>query len=265
MAGRIDTPGESILTRVSRILHAFTEDAPELPLADLASRSGLPRSTAHRLATELASLGLLDRTPSGYAIGTGLWEIGELSSVSLRLREVALPHLLTLYEATGENVHLAMLEGSEALYVARLAGSSSIPTLSRMGGRLPLHTTGVGKALLAAQDEPWLDEYFALPRLRETIHSITEEDRLREELHRSRDRGYATTRQEMTLGNVSIAAVIPEVQGLPRAAVGVVTHLARADEGRVAPLVIRTAGEIARSLSGTRDWSRRPPPASVSS
>jgi DNA-binding IclR family transcriptional regulator len=231
------------------MLRSFTEDDPDLDLAGLASRSGLPRSTAHRLAGELVVLGLLERTPTGYSVGTALWEIGELSPVSLRLRERALPHLLTLYEATGENVHLAMLAGTEALYVARLTGVGSIPTLSRMGGRLPLHTTGVGKALLATRDEKWLAEYFRTPRERETIHSVIEEADLRKEIARAREFGYATTRQEMTLGNVSIAASIPAVAGLPIAAVGVVTHLARGDESRIAPLVMRTAAEIGRDLS----------------
>ena len=248
MAGRTNTPGESVLVRASRMLRAFSEDEPELDLRQLCARTGLPRSTAHRLATELVTLGLLDRSGSMYCVGTGLWEIGELSPVSLRLRERALPHLLELYAATGENVHLAMLAGTEALYVARLTGPGSVPTLSRMGGRLPLHTTGVGKALLATRDAQWLDAFFREPRERETIHSVTDEASLRDEIARTRESGYATTRQEMTLGNVSIAASLPAVEGLPRAAVGVVTHLGRADEGRLAPLVIRTAADIARDL-----------------
>ena len=230
------------------MLRAFDEDAPELDLAQLSERSGLPRSTAHRLAAELVALGMLDRTTAGYTVGAGLWEIGELSPVSLRLRERALPHLLELYAATGENVHLAMLAGTEALYVARLTGPGSVPTLSRMGGRLPLHTTGVGKALLSTQDDDWLASYFALPREKETLHSVTGEAELRAELAMARASGYATTRQEMTLGNVSIAAALPAIAGLPRAAVGVVTHLGRADEGRLAPLVVRTAAEIGRDL-----------------
>lgn len=249
MAGRTTTPGDSVLARASRMLHAFTEDDPELDLHQLATRSGLARSTAHRLAAELVSFGLLERTSRGYAVGTGLWEIGELSFVSLKLREVALPHLLSLYEATGENVHLAVLAGTEALYVARLTGRASVPTLSRMGGRLPLHTTGVGRAMLATRDEEWLATYFRLPRERETIHSVTDEQALRAELIRGRELGYSVTRQEMTLGNISIAAALPQTAGHPVAAVGVVTHLTRGDEGRVAPLVLRTAADIGRDLS----------------
>src|SRR4051812_35107306 len=135
---RSSDPGTSVLQRAARILSAFTEAEPQLDLARLASITGLPRSTTHRLATELVELGHLERLDGGYAIGTRLWELGELAPVSSRLREIALPHLLTLFAATGENVHLAVLADVEALYVARLTGSASIPTVSRMGGRLPL-------------------------------------------------------------------------------------------------------------------------------
>jgi DNA-binding IclR family transcriptional regulator len=150
-------------------------------------------------------------------------------------------------------VHIAVLSDddpavAEALYVARVTGPHSIPTLSRMGGRHPLHTTGVGKALLAQQDEDWLDQFFRRPLVRETVHSITDQRRLREELALARERGYATTRQEMTLGNVSIAAALPAVAGLPRAAVGVVAHLARADERRLGAMVVAAARDIARDL-----------------
>ena len=244
------TPGASVLGRAIAMLHAFGEDDDAVTLAELGRRTGLPRSTVHRLAGELLALGMLDRTPDGaVTLGAGLWELGELAPLSLRLRERALPHLQTLYEATGENVQLAVLSGAEVLYVARVTGTTSIPTITRMGGRLPLHTTGVGKALLAVQDEAWLTAFFRTPLSRETAFSITQEPRLRGELEQIRARGYATTRQEMTLGNVSIAATLPPLDGLPRAAVGVVTHIARADEGRIAPLVMRTATAIGAAFA----------------
>lgn len=243
-------PGASVLGRAIALLRAIDEDDDAVTLAELGRRTGLPRSTVHRLAAELIALGMLDRTSDGsVTLGAGLWELGELAPLSLRLRERALPHLQTLYEATGENVQLAVLSGTEALYIARVTGTTSIPTITRMGGRLPLHTTGVGMALLAGQDEPWLTEFFRTPLSRETAFSITDEPRLRRELDRIRERGYATTRQEMTLGNVSIAAILPPLEGLPPAAVGVVTHIARADEGRIAPLVIRMAAAISAAYA----------------
>lgn len=246
---------EGLLSRAVGMLHAFTADDDSLTAAELADRTGLPRSTAHRLVTEMALLGLLDRTTEGaYSIGTGLWELGELAPVSMKLRERALPHVLRLYEASGENVHVAVLSGgdpatAEALYVARVTGPHSIPTLSRMGGRHPLHTTGVGKALLAVQEDEWLDAYFHRTLERETVYSIVDEKQLRDEIASARERGFATTRQEMTLGNISIAAPIPATAGLPPAAVGVVTHLARAEERRHGPLVVAAARDIARDLA----------------
>ena len=109
-----DMSGEGLLSRAMRMLRAFSEGDERLTAAELAVRTGLPRSTAHRLAGEMMALGMLDRLPDGaYTIGTGLWEVGELAPVSVRLRERALPHMLRLYEASGENVHLAVLSSED--------------------------------------------------------------------------------------------------------------------------------------------------------
>ncbi|QTX03839.1 IclR family transcriptional regulator [Agromyces archimandritae] len=253
MAGRTADPGDGVLARAARLLGAFDDDHDELPLAELAARSGLARSTVHRLAVELERLGFLARTPAGWTIGAVLWELGERSPLSMRLREVALPHLGRLYEAIGENVHLAVLDGpaehAEALYVARLSGPRAIPTVSRMGGRHPLYATGVGKALLEGVDADFLDRYLAaVPRERETVHTVLDAATLRRQIDEARERGWATTRQEMTLGNVSVAAPIPQVLGLPPAAVGVVAHIARADERRLGRLVVDAARQIAADL-----------------
>lgn len=248
------TDGEGMLERMLRVLGCFTDDEPAFTAAELGKRTGLASSTLHRLLAGLVTEGLLTRGPGRtYAIGPRLWELGELSPLSLRLRETALPHMVRLYEATGENVHLAVLDGATpetttALYVGRLTGRQSIPTLSRMGGRGPLHTTGVGKALLATRDEPWLERYFRAPLERETVHSITTEAALRADIARTRALGYATTREEMTLGNVSVAVALPGVEGLPPTALGIVVHLERADERRLAPLVMQAAKDLHHDL-----------------
>ena len=249
---------DGMLPRIMRVLSCFSDDEPAVGAGELAARSGIPISTVHRLVTDLVDQGLLARAPGRtYTIGPRLWELGELSPLSLRLRETALPHMARLYEATGENVHLAVLDGpspaaSVALFVGRVTGTGAIPTLSRMGGRQPLHTTGVGKALLSTRDEAWLERYFAVPLQRETTHSIVDEERLRAELRRAARRGYATTREEMTLGNVSVAAPVALVQGLPPIAIGVVVHLDRADERRLAPIVVQAARDLHRDLRVSR-------------
>ncbi|WP_349425494.1 IclR family transcriptional regulator [Microbacterium sp. LWS13-1.2] len=249
--------GEGVLERMLRVLGCFTDDEPAVTATTLAARTGLATSTLHRLLATLVAQGLLTRGPGHtYAIGPRLWELGELSPLSLRLRETALPHMVRLYEATGENVHLAVLDGAtpettSALYVGRLTGRQSIPTLSRMGGRGPLHTTGVGKALLATRDESWLRQYFRAPLERETVNSITGEADLRADIARTRALGYATTREEMTLGNVSVAAALPRVEGLPPVALGLVVRLERADERRLGPLVVQAAKDLHHDLRHT--------------
>ena len=241
--------GEGILDRALAVLDCFSEDEPELTAAAIAARTGLASSTLHRLLGTLQRRGLLVRTREHrYAVGPRLWELGELSPLSLRLRERAIPHLVRLYEATGENVHLGVLDGeperASVLHVGRVTGQRSIPTVSRAGGRDPLHATGVGKALLATRDEEWLRRYFSAPRDRETVHTVVDEAELRADLLATRTRGYARTREEMTLGNISVAAALPSLPGLPPAALGLVVHIDRADERKLAALVQQSAREI---------------------
>lgn len=242
------TPG--VLDRALAVLSCFSEDEPELSAGQLVERTGLASSTLHRLVAVLVDRGLLTRLPNRrLAVGARLWELGELSPLALRLRERAIPHLMRLYEVTGENVYLGVLDGpaerASVLYVGRVTGRRSIPTVSRAGGRGPLHTTGVGKALLSGCDDAWLQRYFgASPLLRETTHSIVDEHALRTDLAAGRARGYWSTREEMTLGNVSIAVALPSVDGLPPIALGVVVHLERADERLLSRLVQQAAKEI---------------------
>ena len=100
--------GGGVLTRTMRVLQCFTDDEPALTSAEIGRLTGLASSTLHRLLAQLLEFGLLTRAPGHrYTIGVRLWELGELSPLSFRLRESALPHMLRLYEATGENVHLA--------------------------------------------------------------------------------------------------------------------------------------------------------------
>jgi DNA-binding IclR family transcriptional regulator len=246
--------GESMIARVARVLRAFDAEHDALTLTELASRTELPMATTHRIIRDLVAEGLLELRGSRYLIGTALWERGELAGISLHFREATLPYLLTLYEATRENVHLAVREGLDALYVARLVGPHSVPTISRMGGRLPLHTTGVGRALLAFQSDAFLKEFFSHPLEQPTAYSLTTEKAVRAELERTKRTGYSLTNQEMTLGNTSLAVPIFVGDGPPYAAVGLVTHLARFDPRRSVSLLKDAASGIAKALVGLDDF-----------
>lgn len=253
MAGRTGEPGASLLQRAVRLLGALPADGSGTTLRELAARSDLPVSTAHRIATELVRLGQLELVDGRYAAGTALWELGERAPIVRRLREAANPELTDLYDRTGENAHLAVLVGSDVLYLARASGARAIPTLARVGVRHPLHATGVGRAILAALPDSVAAPLLRGPFERLTPFTLVEPARLREDVAATRSRGYALTRQEMTLGNASLALALTSRAGLPPAAIGVVTHLAAADEQRLVPLLRRAAAAIERRLDTSAD------------
>jgi len=239
----------SVLGRVVAILGAFTEDDLRYDVPGLAEAVGLPRSTVCRLVGELVEHGLLERHADGrVSIAPRLWEIGETSPVAAVLREQALPHLTTLFQMTHEAAHVAVLDSDEALYVARVTGMESVRTLVRVGGRLPLHTTGVGKSLLASCTEAEVDEYLERPLVRETKFSVTDTQVLRDQIRQLRIAGYTVTHEEMTLGTSSIAAPVPSVAGWPPIAVGIVMRSDRPEDPYLAPAVVRVAREFGREL-----------------
>ena len=238
----------TLLDRAMVILGCFGPEANALTLTELAERTRLPLSSCHRIVATLVAAGFLDRgADRRYRVGTTLWTIAQHAPLSDRLRESALPALARLYEETGENITLAVLDRGQALYVERLMGERSIPTVSRAGGHLPLHTTGVGKVLLAYQPAEFIEWYLSEPLARPTRDSIDQPDRLRRDLAEVRKRGYSVTRQEMTAGSGSIAVPIIH-DGECVAAVGVIVHLARLDVNRLVGTLNRAAATIVDEL-----------------
>src|SRR3569833_647204 len=142
--------GTSVTSKVLALLEAFTPDATELSLSELARRSGVSLASAHRRAAELVEWGALERDAAGrYRVGLRLWEVASLAPRGLGLRDAAMPFLEGLYEVTHETVQLAVREGLEVVFVERIAGRDAVPVWTRVGGRFALHATGVGLVLLA--------------------------------------------------------------------------------------------------------------------
>jgi len=254
VAGNASEAGRTVTSRVLAIFDAFDVEHPRLSLSDIARRSSLPLATAHRLVAGLVAWRGLDRAEDGtYHIGLRLWEVGVLSPLHTGLGVVAMPFLQALYEATRENVHLAVRDGFDALYVEKLTGHRSVPIISRIGGRLPLHATGVGKALLAYETPDFVRRYLSRPLERPTQYTIVEPGRLRRELAETRRRGYAVTSEEMTLGSCSVAAPVLDAEGHPVAAVALVVHTVRVEPAKLAPPVQAAADGIAARLEATRD------------
>ena len=236
-------------SRVLALLSAFDETRPRQTLTELAHAADLPVSTAHRLLNELQEWDAVQRDPDGrYCVGRRLWQLGSLAPVQRELREVALPAMQDLYEATHENVHLAVRNGTAALYVERIHGRSSVPLVSRAGVRLPMHATGVGKALLAWADREVVEQ--CLGELTPvTRYTITEPGRMMRELANVRKNGYARTVEEMTLGTCSVAVPVFGPEGEVLAALGLVTSTVRRDMARYVPALQVAASSLARAMS----------------
>ncbi|MDA3644546.1 IclR family transcriptional regulator [Saccharopolyspora indica] len=249
MAGNSRDPGRSVTARALSVLTAFDIDHVRLTLTAIARRAEIPLATAHRLVRELEMWGALQRDGDGrYAIGLRLWEIGLLAPVNSRLREVALPHMQELCRHTHDNVHLAVRSGLEVVYVEKLTTPRAVPIISRSGGRLPLHSTGVGKVLLAHAPTTVVHECCERGLDRHTAYTITEPGRLGRELQSVRSRGFAQANEEMTLGNCSVAVPVHDAGGSVVAALGVVAHSARADVGKLVKALLPAAEGIRQRL-----------------
>jgi len=257
MAGRSAAPGRSVTSRALAILDAFSSATPRLTLSEIAELSGTPLTTAHRLLAELTEWGALRRRTDGrYEIGRKLWDLGLLAPVQLELRQVAAPFLLDVHTAIRDTVHLAVREGMSALYVERISGRESVPVISQVGSRLPLHATGVGKVLLAAAPQDVVEQ--ALRSLtRHTRHTVVEPGRMRRELTEVRRRRYARTSEEMSPGAASLAVPVQverRTGPVVVAALGVVVPPHRRDLPRLVPVLEVAARGIGRELARTSNF-----------
>ncbi|MFI7524098.1 IclR family transcriptional regulator [Nocardia salmonicida] len=141
----------AILDRLSLVLEAFDgrDGRSGLGLGDVVARTGLPRSSAHRMLDRLVQLRWLRREGHSYCLGIRLVELGSLAVLQDRVHAAAGEHLHHLYRTTGMVVHLAVLDGTDVVYLDKIGGTLAAHVPTRIGGRLPAKKSALGKALLA--------------------------------------------------------------------------------------------------------------------
>ncbi|MEV7908415.1 IclR family transcriptional regulator [Streptomyces anulatus] len=240
--------GRTVTSRAFAVLGAFTPAQPELTLAQICRITGLRHATAHRLIRELAGWGALERTPRGaYVIGLRLWELGTLNPRGLPLRVRAMPFMEDLHAVTRQHVQLAVLDGGEALVVERISAADAIPVVSQVGGRLPLHASGVGKVLLAHADEDLFAEVVRDGLARCTAATVTDEAGLRVALAECRRTGVAVVREELSAGAYSVATPITDAKGRVIAGLSVVGPDPAIH--RLVPAVVMAGRGISRGLT----------------
>ncbi|MCK0175426.1 IclR family transcriptional regulator [Mycolicibacterium sp. F2034L] len=240
------TTPSAVIDRISLVLDAF--DGPgRLTLAQIVRRTGLPRSSAHRMLERLVQLRWLRRSGRDYELGMRLVELGSLAVHQDRLHRAATPLLHDLHRATGLVVHLAVLDGADVVYLEKTGDRMAAALPSRVGGRQPAHCTAIGKALLAYNSEACDEVDLANRR---TKYSIGTAAQLAGELAKVSAHGVAYDREELLPGFGCVAAPI----GAPGEAVAALSVCGPMDrmafDQRLAAPVRMTAMGIWRNVEG---------------
>jgi DNA-binding IclR family transcriptional regulator len=221
-------------------------------LSELVDRSGLARSTVHRLATVLVDHGFLRSERHRYRLGYRLMELGELAKRQVRLPTLARRHMEALSTATQETVHLGELSGNDIVYLEKIEGGRGLQMRSRVGLSSLAATTAMGKAIIAYQPEDEWTSFFRVEPPR-TPHTITAVEGFVKELATVRERGHAFDREENELGICCVAAPIRDASDHVVAAVSLSSAVVYLPPGRLEDLVqdvVACADAISRELGG---------------
>jgi DNA-binding IclR family transcriptional regulator len=243
------------LERAFDLLEALSAGG-ELGVTELASRTGLVPSTAHRLLNTLTKRGYVAQSSDSgrYLLGYKVVEVASgLEHRLSRLRAVARPHLESIQRATGETVNLVVLDSDRVVYVDQVEGSRSVRMFTAVGTAAPAHTTGSGKAIMAySPPEVPAALYGDRPQLQQlTPRTLVTLEALEEDFVRIRRRGYALDNEEHEEGVGCVAAPMFDHTGRPVAALSVSGPTARilhADTAELGALLVDHAGEVSAGL-----------------
>ena len=260
MPVRVDAPPLKSLDVALEVLEAL-DGAPELGVSEVARRVGISKAATHRILTTLARRGYVAQNASTaqYAIGPRLRRFSHIAAEGVDVITAARPFMIELRDATGDQVHLATLDGAESVYIAREDGLHPVQVISRVGARSPAHCVATGKALLAHASAGLQHQIAAGDLTRYTPLTHADEADLLAELAWIRARGCSVNRGEWRSEVRGVAAPVSDSSGRVVAAVGVCSPAGRLTDDRIEPtcdLVIETA----RRLSARLGWN---PPAAT--
>jgi len=261
MAGRGAGPEfvES-LARGLDVLQCFDAERPRMTLSEVAAATGLARPTARRLLLTLQELGFVRLRDGQFSLTPRVLSLGMAFVASLGLWEVGRPHLEQLVATTGESSSMSQLDGSDIVYVARVAVPKLITLRVEIGTRFPAAYTSQGKVLLAALDHAPLAAVLALPSRSGLPRFLPRDPQAFGcELRAIRARGWAVADEELAPGIRSVAAPVRDGSGTVRAAMNVTVHAAETSMdtlvGDYLPLLLRAAGDVAADWAL---WQSRP-------
>jgi|SRR5271165_2159332 len=237
------------------VIRAFRPGQPVMSLAGVAAASDLPRPTARRILLTLDQLGYVRQVgPGGYELTPRVLDLGMSYVLSRGLWEVARPHMESLVARTRESSSIAQLDGSDIVYVARVAVPKIVTLAVTIGTRFPAMQTSLGKVLLAALPLAEAERVLAEPsRSGITPRWQPDASERAAALREVRARGWALTDEQLALGIRSVAVPLRDGEGRVIAALNVNSHAAETPievlTGEHLPLLLQTAGAI------SADWA----------
>ncbi|WP_276908540.1 IclR family transcriptional regulator [Corynebacterium riegelii] len=243
--------GESILGRTMRILQAFDAENPRLTASEIARRTGLPSSTAHRLAKDMVEAGFLDRLVDGcFTVSPMAWEISARSSAVERFRMLANPVLEKLNRDLGMYVSLTIPDFVErsVVHIHRIHADEPVVIIGDHATRLDLHITTTGMVMLAHAAPKIIEEVCSRPFVHSGTGAVTQAKEVRAELPEIRRDGYTYMIGGMVPGNTACAAPVFSSTKRVMGAVGVVTLTERAEPRQIIDATIQAAQEVTDGL-----------------
>lgn len=260
---------DSTLAKGLGVLEWLVRQQRDCRVSEVAQAFGIGRSNAHRTLQTLLACGWVQReaSTSTYRPSLRLFELGALIGAATDVTRVVRPALARLAQASGETIHLAVLEGAEIVYLDKFDSPLPVAAYSRIGGRAPAYCVASGKALLAAArlDVPALHRLLGTP-VAHTPNSITDFAALHAELAQTQARGWAENREEWRLGVCGLGAPVFDARGEAVAAVGMSVpsiRFSRAQARELADQLLSCARDASIAL-GYRPGAEAPAPASAS-
>ena len=239
--------GDSVVDRVVRVIAAFPAGVTVLQLSELAERADLPLTTAHRLVRQLAAHGLLETGPGGsVSLGLRLWELVNRNSRTLALRQAAMPFMEDIQHVLNQNVNLAVLDGWDALFVERLSRRGSVANRAQIAGRMAVHVSSAGLALMSHQPKSVQAEY--LDQFADPAGKVGSGE-VRALLAEAANQGFAELAGVIDPDTWGIAVPVLDGQKRAAAAIGVVVPLREMRMQALVPALQTAARGIARRLS----------------
>lgn len=239
--------------RALQILGVFSSRRRELGVTEIANELNIHKSTVFGLLATLENRGFIqqNKETGKYKLGLKLFELGNLVQEGMDLRTIAAPYIAHLVEKHGETVHLVIHDQGEVIYIDKRDNQSNIRIISRVGSRLPMHCTGVGKCLLAYLPPEEIDNVISKGLHPFTPNTITDPERLKNELEKIRINGYSFDMEEIEMGLRCVAAPIRDYSGEVIAAISLSGPSIRMDEKKMEELVNsikETAEKISQNL-----------------